>query len=344
MKRCCILAMTAAPFTLQAFFALSSALLVESALTSQRLAHEGRSIIARGHLRLARQRIHGCSDDDGMLLCQALPELGDGVCNSADLQRILATMQHQGWHGDKVQLIRTESPHGWLPVPALQQRRAQLGPPTSAWQTLHSQGLYMLDDFMSEAEADAIVSQMHTRQPITSEVTEPVLPTCGFRRSTTWVFFGSQRQEAPLPHDLLARIEGATHVARDHFESTQVVEYHPGDFFSDHYDTGTCDHIGSEKLDLEELKHVKLRKSLPCDDSKRRQGTFIVYLTDECEGGATYFPKLDVRVKPKKGRAVYFRPTRADGSTDPAMLHSAETMLGGKKVLLQQWIMHGTGW
>jgi len=340
----CVLVMMAHLFILQALLALSTALLAESSLVRHTLAHEGRSIIARGHFRLARQRIHGCSDDDGVLLCQALPELGDGVCSSADLHRILATLQHQGWHGDKVQLIRTESPHGWLPVPALQQRNTRLGPPTRAWQTLHSQGLYMLDGFLSETETDSIVAQVQSRQPISSEVTEPVLPTCGFRRSTSWVFFGSQRQEAPLPIDLLARIEGATNVGRDHFESTQVVEYHPGDFFSDHYDTGTCDHIGSKQMDLEELKHVKLRKSLPCDDSTRRQGTLIVYLTDECEGGATYFPKLDVRVKPKKGRAIFFRPTRADGSTDPWMLHSAETMLGGKKFLLQQWITHGTGW
>lgn len=341
--------MVAASLALPTLCALSSAFLVESAATNHGLARNEDYAVARRHLRLARQRLDGCKDDEGelgksWLLCQALPELGDGVCPSADLQRILATVRHQGWHGDKVQVIRTESPHGWLPVPSLQQTKAQLGPPSSAWETVHSQGVYMMDGFLSEEEADAIVSQMQGHEPIASEVVQPALPTCGFRRSTTWVFFGSERQQAPLPHDLLARIEGATRVSREHYEPTQVVEYHPGDFFSDHYDTSICDHIGDHKLEYEELEHAKFRKSLPCDDSSRRQGTLIVYLTEECEGGATFFPKLNVRVKPKKGRALFFRPTRPDGSTDPSMLHSAETMLGGKKVLLQQWIMHGTGW
>lgn len=319
--------------------------LTQSAVLNQWRARNDHSAMVRGHLRLATTNLNGCKDDDGVLLCQALPELGDGVCDPTDLQRILATIRHQGWHGDKAQVIRKEAPLGWLQVPSLQQRKVQVGPPTDAWHTVHSQGVYMLDGFLSAEEADSIAAQIHDHQGIgSSEVVQPALPTCGFRRSTTWVFFGSGREEAPLPHDLLSRIEEATHITKNHYEPTQVVEYHPGDFFSDHYDTSACDHVGSHKMEYEELQHVKLREHLACDDSTRRQGTLIVYLSDECDGGATYFPKLDVRVKPKKGRAIFFRPTRADGSTDPWMLHSAETMIGGKKLLLQQWIMHGTGW
>jgi prolyl 4-hydroxylase len=336
--------MVSTPLTRLALLALSSLLLAEAALTSKWLARTDHSIVARGQFRLARHRVHGCDEDEGVLLCQALPELGDGSCDSAGLQRILATVNHQGWHGDKAQVIRTESPSGWLPVPALQPSNKQVGAPTSSWQTLHHQGLFAMDDFLSAKEADAILAQVQNYATISSEVVQPTLPTCGFRRSTTWVFFGQQREQAPLPHDLLARIEGATHISRDHYEATQVVKYKPGDFFSDHYDSSPCDHIGDHKI--EGLENIKLRDSLSCDDSARRQGTLIVYLTDEKdgEGGATYFPKLDVRVMPKRGRAIFFRPTRPDGSNDPWMLHSAETMQSGEKYLLQQWIMHGTGW
>jgi len=312
-------------------------------LTKSWLSLNQRSIKATRHF-LSIPGVDGCTEDGDVSLCQSLPALGDGVCSAVDLRRILATVQRQGWHGDKAQLIRSESPLGWLPVPALQPSKAKRGPPSNAWQEMHSQGVYMLDGFLSDMEADAIVAQVQTREPISSEVVQPVLPTCGFRRSTSWVFFGSQRQEDPFPHDLLDRMEGATHVSTKHYEPAQVVEYNPGDFFSDHYDTSACDHIGDHKL--EELNGVKLRESLPCDDSTRRQGTLIVYLTDESSGtgGATYFPKLGVRVQPKKGRALFFRPTRPDGSTDPYMLHSAETLVKGRKFLLQQWMMHGTGW
>jgi hypothetical protein len=299
---------------------------------------------ARGHLRLATHGIDGCVDGDGgVLICEGLPELGDGVCDAVDFKHILARVQQKGWHGDKANLIRSESPHGWIPVPALQQK-PKAGPPSNAWTVLHSQGVYSLDGFLSAKEADAIVAQIQSRQPITSEVVQPALPTCGFRRSTSWVFFDHEREQAPFPAGLSARMQGATNVAADHYEPMQVVEYLPGDFFSDHYDTSACDHIGDHKLD--EVANLKLRSSLPCDDSTRRQGTLIVYLTDEREGegGATYFPKLNVRVEPKKGRALFFRPTRADGSTDPWMLHSAESLLSGRKLLLQQWMMHGTAW
>lgn len=315
---------------------------MDAALKTTWSSSRGRVSLVRSDLR--RREIDGCREDAGVLLCEGLPELGDGVCKVDDLDRILSRIRRDHWRGDKVQLIRSESPHGWLPVPSLQQYRPQKGAPSDAWQTLHERGVYMLDGFMSEAETNAIVSQVVSSEPISSEVVQPVLPTCGFRRSTSWVFFGGFREEAPFPKDLLERIETATKVPQKFYEPSQVVEYKEGDFFSDHYDTSTCDHIGTHKL--EELHNIKLRKSLACDDSSRRQGTLIVYLTDESsgEGGATYFPKLNIRVTPKKGRALFFRPTRADGTTDPWMLHSAETLLSGKKFLLQQWMMHGTGW
>lgn len=319
--------------------------LLAFAVSAQGLSLDRWSGEGRGHLRLANNPLDGCTDgEDGVLLCAGLPTLGDGVCNAKDLHRILATVEGQGWHGDKVGLIRSESPFGWLPVPALQ-AKSQVGPPSSAWQMLHSQGVYMLDGFLSDVEADTIVSTVPSHSPIgSSEVVQPALPTCGFRRSTSWVFFGSQREQAPFPNGFMSRVQDATHVPKSHYEPMQVVEYLPGDFFSDHYDTSACDHIGDHKL--EEVAHIKLRESLSCDDSTRRQGTLIVYLTDEetGAGGATYFPKLDVRVKPKKGRAIFFRPTRADGSTDPYMLHSAETLLSGRKFLLQQWMTHGEAW
>lgn len=298
---------------------------------------------SRGFLRSGSWNIEGCHDDRGILLCEGLRDLGDGVCDAHDLDHILGKMSSEDWHGDKVQLIRSESPHGWLPVPSLH-ADSQLAAPSGTWQTVHSKGLYMLDGFLSEAEADDIVSQIQGFEPIVSEVDDPALPACSFRRSTTWVFFGPQREQRPLPNDLLARIESATKVPKDHYEASQIVEYKPGDFFSDHYDTSPCDHIGSHTL--EGLDKVGLRKKLACDDGSRRQGTLIVYLTGDSDGhgGATYFPKLDVRIQPKKGRAIFFRPTRADGSNDPWMLHSAETVFHGRKLLLQQWMMHGSGW
>lgn len=303
--------------------------------------------IERRSFRASFQGIEGCradSGEEGFSLCEGLPSLGDGVCFSNDLTRIISKTSQPDWNGDKCQLIRIESPRGFLPTPLPQFDVNHPSAPSSEWQVLHPKGVFALDGFLTDAEADAFVLQMGNRagESISSGVTEPVLPTCGFRRSTTWVFFTHQRQEEPFPDDYMQRMEKATGVTMQHYEPTQIVEYAPGDFFSDHYDTAPCDHIGSQKLP--EVQDVHLLKHLSCEDKTRRQATVIVYLTGESdgEGGATYFPKLDVRVKPKKGRAILFHPTRADGSVDPWMLHTAETLTSGKKFLLQQWIMHGT--
>lgn len=316
---------------------LAECLSLSQSLTTQ-LSHSR----LQGSFRSSFTSIKGCHDDDGLLLCRGLANLGDGVCDASDLTRIMTTVSQLNWHGDKSSIIRTESPRGWLPAPLPQYDLNHLGAPSSQWKMLHAKGVFMLDDFLSDFEADAIAQQMQHRSSISSEVVRPAMHQCAFRRSTTWVFFGFERQRAPFPHDFIQRMEKATGVPSQHFEPTQVVEYTPGDFFSDHYDTSPCDHIGSEKLP--ELQDLHLLRHLSCDDKTRRQATLIVYLTGESDGngGATYFPKLDVRVKPKKGRALFFRPTRADGSTDPWMLHTAETLTSGKKFLLQQWIMHGT--
>jgi prolyl 4-hydroxylase len=317
-------------------------LLVECLSFSQSLTAPLSHSRLQGSFRASLHNIPGCHNEEGLLLCKGLSNLGDGTCGASALPRILSTVDQTNWHGDKSAIIRAEAPSGWLAAPLPQFDVNHLGAPAGQWQMVHPKGVFILDGFLSDFEADAITKNVQHRSSIDSEVVAPVMPLCAFRRSTTWIFFGHEIKRQPFPLDFMQRIEKATGIPQQHYEPTQVVEYTPGDFFSDHYDTSPCDHIGSTKMP--EVQDMHLLKHLSCDEKTRRQGTVIVYLTGETEGqgGATYFPKLDVRVKPKKGRAVFFRPTRADGSTDPWMLHTAETLTHGKKFLLQQWIMHGT--
>merc|ERR1712232_471502 len=76
-----------------------------------------------------------------------------------------------------------------------------------------------------------------------------------------------------------------------------------------------------------------------------RRATVLVYLNDNFTGGATFFPRINLRVKPKLGRALIFFPNRFGMRSDnlsscmkPYMAHIAEEVLSGEKVTAQVWL------
>ena len=61
-----------------------------------------------------------------------------------------------------------------------------------------------------------------------------------------------------------------------------------------------------------------------------RVGTGILYLNDDYEGGTTYFPKLGVDVKPKKGSLLYFKQCY-DEATNWSTIHESRVITKGTK-------------
>jgi len=127
-------------------------------------------------------------------------------------------------------------------------------------------------------------------------------------------------------------------------EQLQVIQYCKDDFYRAHYDH----RVGVTLV---------------------RNATVLVYLCDTPRGGATWFPNatpsgaaasglLDgveaggggggsagggnagggVRVFPRRGRALIFWSTHADGVQDDCSLHSAEEVLEGQKWLASRWL------
>jgi len=71
-----------------------------------------------------------------------------------------------------------------------------------------------------------------------------------------------------------------------------------------------------------------------------RHATLLLYLNNVPSGGVTRFDHLDLSVQPRRGRALIFFPSFADGTPDARTLHTATTARDVKWVS-QQWVARG---
>jgi prolyl 4-hydroxylase len=75
-----------------------------------------------------------------------------------------------------------------------------------------------------------------------------------------------------------------------------------------------------------------------------RTWTFMVYLNEGMEGGATRFIKINHAVAPKTGMALFWNNLKADGSPNENTLHAGEPVLSGHKIIITKWFrVHGDG-
>ena len=144
------------------------------------------------------------------------------------------------------------------------------------------------DTFMNESESDAIfnaVGDSFTRSTDTGSYNKfgeaEKVVSQGRTSENAWCRAGCDDQ--PLVRSVIERIEKVTQVPYGNYEQFQVLRYLPGQYYRTHHDYGVS------------------QKSLACGP---RVLTFFLYLSDVEEGGETDFPRLDIRVPPKKGKAL----------------------------------------
>jgi hypothetical protein len=121
---------------------------------------------------------------------------------------------------------------------------------------------------------------------------------------------------------LQARMTDRLGVPLAHAEHLVVLRYLPGQEYRPH-----CDWL-----------QPGTRGNLPGPEHPgQRVHTVFCYLNDVAEGGATDFPRLGVRIAPRRGRIVHFTNLRADGSGDPNTLHAGLPVVAGEKWLATLW-------
>jgi prolyl 4-hydroxylase len=119
-----------------------------------------------------------------------------------------------------------------------------------------------------------------------------------------------------------ARIAAAIGAPVAHQEPTNILHYEPGQEYRPHFDF----------IDPGVAQFAQEVQRLG-----QRIVTFLIYLNDDYEGGATAFPRLHWSFKGKTGDALAFWNV-TDGRPDPQTLHAGTPTSNGVKWLLSKWV------
>lgn len=179
------------------------------------------------------------------------------------------------------------------------------------------------ENFVSDEEIDALIetNQMFERSTDTGTTNEfgETGRILSQSRTSQNSWCRKECEEHPDVQTLTEKIEEVTNVPSSHYESFQVLRYDVGQFYRAHHDYGGED------------------RGLACGP---RILTFFLYLSDVDGGGETSFPKLNIDVKPKKGKALLWPSTvsHSPSSVDSRTLHEAKIVTAGVKYAANSWI------
>lgn len=121
--------------------------------------------------------------------------------------------------------------------------------------------------------------------------------------------------ENPAIHALNRRLAAASGTDVRAGEPLQVLRYAPGEQYREHSDA---------------LPNVA--------PEQQRVLTFLVYLSEDFEGGETAFPALDIRFRGRPGDGLLFRNASPNGLLDPRAVHAGLPVTRGVKHLASRWI------
>jgi len=143
-------------------------------------------------------------------------------------------------------------------------------------------------------------------------------------RTNSAVLFDVMRAGAVIGF-LRERIAATVGVPAACFEPTQVFHYAEGQQIAPHFD-----YIDNRSRLVD--------YATGADYQGQRVATFLIYLNDDFEGGATVFPKVDVSFTGRKGDAIFFANVDPAGQPEKLSLHTGTPPTAGEKWIVSQWI------
>jgi len=197
--------------------------------------------------------------------------------------------------------------------------RVMSRPPEGPW-------VVVLDEFFSEEEADVLKSWGHrlgferSTDSGTKNERGEITKVVSTRRTSSNTWCTWECEEDSVVMDITARIEDMIGVPQDNYESFQLLQYEPGQFYKEHHDMGLSDP--------------------ETDPAGPRILTFFFYISDVEQGGETEFRKLGLKVSPRKGSAVIWPSVLNERvwDQDARTYHAALPVERGVKYGANLWV------
>jgi prolyl 4-hydroxylase len=184
--------------------------------------------------------------------------------------------------------------------------------------------LFTLADFLSAAECAALVALVTAHLKPSLVAADYSAP--GARTSRTAYLAQLQDPLAAVIDDRICRTLG---IRAAYSEGIQAQRYDAGQEFKPHWDAFAPGTDTYKRL-------AGLRGN--------RTWTFMVYLNDGMQGGATRFTEIDHAISPRTGMAVLWNNLDARGLPNIATRHCGEPVTRGHKVIITKWFrVHGDG-
>ena len=180
--------------------------------------------------------------------------------------------------------------------------------------------IYKLDNFLSDNECSELISMVSTNlRPSTVADLEDTCLVNDYRTSktsdlnyfTNSFYLNIDRKIANLL-DLNPFLG----------ETMQAQKYKVGEYYKEHYDF---------------FSPFNREFKTYCEWMGQRTWTTMIYLNDVEEGGETYFKRLNLKIKPKKGLLIAWNNLYINGFPNYKTIHEALPPIKGTKYIITKW-------
>ncbi|MED6130894.1 Prolyl 4-hydroxylase 1 [Stylosanthes scabra] len=192
--------------------------------------------------------------------------------------------------------------------------------------------IILLHNFLSMEECDYLrgvaLPRLHISTVVDTKTGKGIKSEV---RTSSGMFLSPEERKYPMVHAIEKRISIYSQIPVENGELMQVLRYEKNQFYKPHHD------YFSDTFNLKR--------------GGQRIATMLMYLSDNVEGGETYFPMAGsdecicggksvqgLCVKPTKGNAVLFWSMGLDGNSDPNSVHGGCEVLSGEKWSATKWM------
>ena len=188
--------------------------------------------------------------------------------------------------------------------------------------------VFSCDQFLSDAECDHLIELarpfLKRAVVVDDNKLEPAIHT---DRTSSGTFISSAMEDEVVK-SIQTRIATTTSIPEEHGEMMNVLHYDIGQEYKPHFD-----YFNPETPSGLEN----------CNRGGQRIATFIIYLNTPEEGGETIFPKVELKITPTKGKALFFYNVTESGALDPETLHGGAPVIKGEKWIVTRWLRDRSG-